>query len=275
MCRADVDGPLRRATTGPGAKESLRKGEVSPFAPSPPAPRAGSGRPAPLTPKCRLGSRHQPTLRGSPTPRAAGRALLARGGSGRGLSGSARAPPGRAPGIPLPSQELRKLRRNPARAHAEPSDPPEQARSFVSRLVGMEEYGRIPAETGAGRWREICTEWRGFPVRTGCGPAYLRNLFKLVRRAAHSLTECSAVTVSDERCPMRIKELIDQAQALPGEERALVVDSLFRSLNPPESTIDQKWASVAQERLKEVRSGAVETVPGDDLFANIRNDRAQ
>ncbi|MCG6659618.1 addiction module protein [Halomonas campisalis] len=74
---------------------------------------------------------------------------------------------------------------------------------------------------------------------------------------------------------MKIKDLIDEAESLPVEERALVVDSLLRSLNPPESKIDEKWASVAKKRLKEVRSGAVETVPGEDVFAKIWNDRTQ
>ena len=74
---------------------------------------------------------------------------------------------------------------------------------------------------------------------------------------------------------MKIKDLIDEAEALPVEERALVVDSLLRSLNPPEPKIDEKWAAVAQERLKEARSGAVETVPGEDVFAKIWNDRVQ
>jgi len=74
---------------------------------------------------------------------------------------------------------------------------------------------------------------------------------------------------------MKIKDLINEAEALPIEERALVVDSLLRSLNRPESRIDEKWASVAKERLREVRSGAVETVLGDDVFAKIWNDRGQ
>ena len=72
---------------------------------------------------------------------------------------------------------------------------------------------------------------------------------------------------------MKIKDLIDEAEALPVKERALVVDSLLRSLNPPESRIDEKWASVARERLKEIRSGAVEAVPGEALFARLWNDR--
>ena len=56
---------------------------------------------------------------------------------------------------------------------------------------------------------------------------------------------------------MKIKDLIEEAEALPVEERALVVDSLLRSLNPPESRIDEKWVSVAQERLKEFRYSCI------------------
>ena len=41
------------------------------------------------------------------------------------------------------------------------------------------------------------------------------------------------------------RDLIAQAMSLPVEDRALVVDSLLRSLNPPDSDIDRKWAAVA------------------------------
>ncbi|WP_435101074.1 addiction module protein [Arhodomonas sp. AD133] len=68
---------------------------------------------------------------------------------------------------------------------------------------------------------------------------------------------------------MGVKDLIDEVNALPVEERALVVDSLLRSLNPPEADTDRKWAATAQARLKQLRSGEVEAVPGDEVFERI------
>lgn len=68
---------------------------------------------------------------------------------------------------------------------------------------------------------------------------------------------------------MKTKELIDEAVSLPVEERALVIDSLLRSLNQPESEIDRKWAAVAQRRLTEMRSGTVDAVPGEEVFEKI------
>jgi len=70
---------------------------------------------------------------------------------------------------------------------------------------------------------------------------------------------------------MNTKQLIDEAILLPVEERALVIDSLLRSLNQPESEIDKKWATVAQHRLAELRSGAVKVVPGQEVFKKIWN----
>lgn len=69
---------------------------------------------------------------------------------------------------------------------------------------------------------------------------------------------------------MNIKDLIAEAESLPVEERARVVDSLLRSLNPPETEIDRKWAAIAQQRLDEVRSGVVESIPGEEVFERMR-----
>jgi putative addiction module component (TIGR02574 family) len=68
----------------------------------------------------------------------------------------------------------------------------------------------------------------------------------------------------------RIAEIIHEAESLPVEERTVVVDSLLRSLNPPDPEIDRKWAAVAKRRLEELRSGRVKPVPGEEVFAKIR-----
>lgn len=65
---------------------------------------------------------------------------------------------------------------------------------------------------------------------------------------------------------MKTTDLIAEAIALPVEERTMVVDSLLKSLNPPDTDIDKKWASVARRRLAELRSGEVKAVPGDEVF---------
>jgi putative addiction module component (TIGR02574 family) len=68
---------------------------------------------------------------------------------------------------------------------------------------------------------------------------------------------------------MKAKDILAEAASLPVEERAMVVDSLLKSLNPPEAELDKKWAEVAKRRLAELRSGAVRAIPGDEVFQKI------
>lgn len=68
---------------------------------------------------------------------------------------------------------------------------------------------------------------------------------------------------------LKTKDLIAEAISLPVEERAIVVDSILRSLNPPAFDIDRKWAAVARRRLSELRSGKVKAIPGEEVFSRI------
>lgn len=68
---------------------------------------------------------------------------------------------------------------------------------------------------------------------------------------------------------MNTKELIDEVISRPVEQRALIVDSLLRSLNQPASEIDIDWTAVAQRRLTEMRLGTVEPLPGEGVFEKI------
>lgn len=67
-----------------------------------------------------------------------------------------------------------------------------------------------------------------------------------------------------------VKEIISEAESLPVEERAFVVDSILRTLNPPDPDVDRKWAEVARRRLEEMRSGRVRTISGDQVFEKVR-----
>jgi putative addiction module component (TIGR02574 family) len=67
----------------------------------------------------------------------------------------------------------------------------------------------------------------------------------------------------------KTQDLIDEAISLPIEERALLVDSLLRSMNPSDEENDQKWASEAKVRLDQLRSGKVKPVPGEEVFKKI------
>ena len=67
------------------------------------------------------------------------------------------------------------------------------------------------------------------------------------------------------------KEIIDQAVSLPTEERATIIDSLLKTMNPINSEIDRKWIAEARKRLNELRSGKIEAIPGEEVFGKIRN----
>jgi putative addiction module component (TIGR02574 family) len=68
-----------------------------------------------------------------------------------------------------------------------------------------------------------------------------------------------------------MKEIIEEAESLPVEERVIVIDSLLRTINPPLADVDTEWMNVAKRRLAELRSGQVKAVPGNEVFSRIRN----
>ena len=66
------------------------------------------------------------------------------------------------------------------------------------------------------------------------------------------------------------KEIIKEAESLPVEERAIIIDCLLRTLNTPSPEIDRIWIDTAKHRLSELRSGKVKTIPGDKVFARVK-----
>ncbi len=65
-------------------------------------------------------------------------------------------------------------------------------------------------------------------------------------------------------------KLINEVLSLPEEERALLADSLLKSLNKTDSSNDILWFDVAKKRLEDLRAGKVTPVPGDEVFEKIK-----
>jgi putative addiction module component (TIGR02574 family) len=66
-------------------------------------------------------------------------------------------------------------------------------------------------------------------------------------------------------------ELISIAKQLPLAARAEIIDSLIESMQPTDSRIDELWKAEIERRIESYESGGVKLVPGEDVFAKIRN----
>ncbi len=71
---------------------------------------------------------------------------------------------------------------------------------------------------------------------------------------------------------MTVEQIAAEALSLPSEARALLADRLVESLDPAEDGITrQLWAVEAKRRVEDVRSGRVQTIPGDEALARVRS----
>lgn len=64
-------------------------------------------------------------------------------------------------------------------------------------------------------------------------------------------------------------DLIEMAEALPIEEKAILVERVLDSMYPHQKEIDDLWRIEAERRVADVRSGKVKPIPGDEVFAEI------
>ena len=69
-----------------------------------------------------------------------------------------------------------------------------------------------------------------------------------------------------------VEQLAEQAMNLPTESRARLADLLVESLDGDElGKVDRLWIAEAKRRRDEVRSGHVETVPGEEALQKVRD----
>lgn len=65
---------------------------------------------------------------------------------------------------------------------------------------------------------------------------------------------------------MTSKEILEQAIVLKPEERFLIIEGLLKSLDEPDSKIDEIWAEKSEKRLKAYRDGKLEGVPMEEIL---------
>jgi len=66
-------------------------------------------------------------------------------------------------------------------------------------------------------------------------------------------------------------EIMEMADSLPIDIKIELVDRLLDSISPTQSEIDELWKIEVERRVDEVESGKVKTIPGDEVFAKIRD----
>ena len=71
--------------------------------------------------------------------------------------------------------------------------------------------------------------------------------------------------------PLTLEQLTAEAMQLPVESRVLLADRLVESLDPAEvDDIQRLWTAEAIRRRDEVRSGRVQSVPGEQVLDEVR-----
>ena len=65
---------------------------------------------------------------------------------------------------------------------------------------------------------------------------------------------------------MRSKDVLEQALKLKPDERFIVIEGIIKSLDEPDSSIDNIWADEAEKRLKAYRAGNLEGIPMEEIF---------
>lgn len=65
--------------------------------------------------------------------------------------------------------------------------------------------------------------------------------------------------------------ILDAALDLPADQRIAMVERLLESLNlPTKAEIDQAWAAEIERRVAQLDRGEVKGIPGEEVFAEIR-----
>lgn len=66
------------------------------------------------------------------------------------------------------------------------------------------------------------------------------------------------------------KKLLEQALALPSEDRAKLVEALADSLDSAEVDLSAAWNAEIERRVEAIERGESRLIPGDEVDARLR-----
>jgi putative addiction module component (TIGR02574 family) len=70
-----------------------------------------------------------------------------------------------------------------------------------------------------------------------------------------------------------LDELVKQAMSLPPEDREILANSLFESLDHPvDEGVESAWGEEIKRRVDDIRSGRVKTIPGEQVLRELAEE---
>jgi len=65
-------------------------------------------------------------------------------------------------------------------------------------------------------------------------------------------------------------DLLERVESLPIDLKIELVDKILEGLTPTQKEIDERWKAEVERRVDDLESGKAKTIPGDEVFAKIR-----
>lgn len=73
--------------------------------------------------------------------------------------------------------------------------------------------------------------------------------------------------------PISSETVLHEALQLPSAERAKLVEELVISLNQSDPNLDALWLKEAKDRVSAYKSGKLDAVDAEEVFANLGIER--
>jgi len=68
----------------------------------------------------------------------------------------------------------------------------------------------------------------------------------------------------------KTNDIMSMVESLPIDIKTKLVEKILNSLHPSQKEIDALWAKEAEKRVTGIKTGKVKTIPGDEVFKEIR-----